>query len=51
MTKGPVINYGEDGKGVGLQNSKIAGLKLVVPPSPRNRVKLSVPPYKGMETF
>ena len=32
MTKGPVINYGEDGE---LQNSKIAGLKLVVPPSPR----------------
>ena len=38
--KGLVINYGEGG----LQNGKIAGLKLFAPPPPQDRVKLFAPP-------
>ena len=43
--KGVVINYGGGGGG-GLQNGKVAGPKLLAPPSPQDRVKLSAhPPF------
>ena len=38
--KGLVINYGEGG---GIQNRKIAGPKLFVPPPPQDRVQLFAP--------
>ena len=41
LRKGLVINYGEGGGG--LQNGKIAGLKLFAPPS-QDRVKKFAPP-------
>ena len=44
LYKGLVINYGEGGGG-GLQNGKIAGLKLFAP-HPQDRVKLFVPPLQ-----
>ena len=47
-SNGLVINYGEGGGG--LQNGKIAGLKLFAPP-PQDRVKLFTPPLLGVETF
>ena len=51
-TKGLVINKGEGG---GLQNRKIAGLKLFAPPPPptpsRDRAKRFPPPLKEWERF
>ena len=42
--KGLVINYGEGGGG--LQNGKIAGLKLFVPPPPSRQGKtFRAPPF------
>ena len=52
--KGLVIYYRERGGGGGLQNGKIAGLKLFAPPpSPQDRVKPFPPPplFKEWKLF